>query len=159
MTRAAADTPWIGRWLPITSTYLAGDLLPKTDRTTMAHSLEARAPFLDVEWVEWTARLPDRAKIRGMGTKWLLGRLSRSAAGTIRRRGKQGFSLPIGPWLRGDLRAWARERLVDNRLSRNGSGRRRFVNCWTSTTRAVQSRQALWALLMFAVWLNLYARS
>jgi asparagine synthase (glutamine-hydrolysing) len=46
-------------------TYLAGDLLPKTDRTTMAHSLEARAPFLDAEWVEWTARLPARFKIRG----------------------------------------------------------------------------------------------
>ena len=41
-------------------TYLAGDLLPKTDRMTMAHSVEARAPFLDAAWVEWTARLPER---------------------------------------------------------------------------------------------------
>jgi len=49
------------------ATYLSGDLLPKTDRMTMAHSLEARAPFLDVEWVEWTARLPARYKVRGSG--------------------------------------------------------------------------------------------
>src|SRR2546426_652024 len=53
-------------------TYLAGDLLPKTDRMTMAHSLEARAPLLDAEWVEWTARLPERYKVRGLQTKWLL---------------------------------------------------------------------------------------
>src|SRR4029453_6112922 len=45
-------------------TYLAGDLLPKMDRMSMAHSIEARAPFLDTEWVEWTARLPERFKVR-----------------------------------------------------------------------------------------------
>ena len=39
---------------------------------TMAHSLEARSPFLDVDWIEWTARLPDRLKIRRMAGKWLL---------------------------------------------------------------------------------------
>ena len=53
-------------------TYLSGDLLPKTDRMTMAHSVEARSPFLDVEWVEWTARLPERLKVRRMAGKWLL---------------------------------------------------------------------------------------
>jgi len=141
-------------------TYLAGDLLPKTDRTTMAHSLEARAPFLDVEWVEWTARLPDRVRIRGMSTKWLLRQASHGLLPvTIQRRGKQGFSLPIGPWLRGDLRAWARERLVDNRsleewfrpqavrqlLDEHDSGR-------------FNHGKRLWALLMFAVWLNRYER-
>jgi len=142
-------------------TYLAGDLLPKTDRTTMAHSLEARAPFLDVEWVEWTARLPDRARIRGMSTKWLLRQASHDLLPVaIQRRGKQGFSLPIGPWLRGDLRAWARERLVDNRsleewfrpqmvrqlLDEHDSGR-------------FNHGKRLWALLMFAVWLNRYAKA
>jgi len=158
---AAAETPLDRTLAADHVTYLAGDLLPKTDRTTMAHSLEARAPFLDVDWVEWTARLPDRAKIRGMGTKWLLRQAFHDLLPvTIRRRGKQGFSLPIGPWLRGDLRAWARERLIDNRsleewfrprairqlLDEHDSGR-------------FNHGKRLWALLMFAVWLNLYARS
>ena len=44
------------------ATYLAGDLLPKTDRMTMAHSVESRSPFLDRDWVEWTARLPVRVQ-------------------------------------------------------------------------------------------------
>src|SRR2546427_7083174 len=51
-------------------TYLAGDLLPKTDRTTMAHSVEARTPFLDGDLVGWAARLPERYQGRGLRTKW-----------------------------------------------------------------------------------------
>src|SRR4030095_16334436 len=65
---AAYDEAWAASALDRTLyadhvTYLAGDLLPKTDRMTMAHSVESRAPFLDVAWVEWTARLPKRYKL------------------------------------------------------------------------------------------------
>ena len=95
-------------------TYLSGDLLPKTDRMTMAHSVEARSPFLDVEWVEWTARLPER-KVRRMAGKWLL----KAAFGemlppAICARGKQGFGVPVGQWLKSDLHDWSHERLRDN---------------------------------------------
>ncbi len=97
-------------------TYLSGDLLPKTDRMTMAHSLEGRSPFLDVEWVEWTARLPERFKVRRMAGKWLL----KAAFGemlppAICARGKQGFGVPIGHWFKNELHHWARDRLLDNR--------------------------------------------
>ena len=96
-------------------TYLSGDLLSKTDRMTMAHSLEARSPFLDMEWVEWTARLPDHLKVRRMSGKWLLqaafGELLPPA---VCARGKQGFGVPVGHWLKSELRHWARERLLDN---------------------------------------------
>jgi asparagine synthase (glutamine-hydrolysing) len=137
-------------------TYLAGDLLPKTDRTTMAHSVEARAPFLDAAWVEWTARLPERYKVRGLRTKWLL----KAAFGDklppeIAARGKQGFGVPVGHWLRGELRSWARERLLGNpalgewlrpaavaRLLDEHDGGR------------VNHGKRLWALLMFGVWLD-----
>jgi asparagine synthetase B (glutamine-hydrolysing) len=78
-------------------TYLSGDLLPKTDRMTMAHSVEARSTFLDVQWVEWTARLPERLRVRRMVGKWLL----KAAFGellppAICARGKQGFGMPVG---------------------------------------------------------------
>lgn len=135
-------------------TYLAGDLLPKTDRMTMAHSVEARAPFLDAAWVEWTARLPLRYKLRGMQTKWLL----KAAFGdklppAIQRRGKQGFSVPVGHWLRGELRGWARERLLGNRA----------LDAWfrpdtverllrEHDTGRVNHGKRLWALLMVGVW-------
>src|SRR5206468_6417205 len=86
-------------------TYLAGDLLPKTDRVTMAHSVEARAPFLDAEWVGWTARLPERYKVRGLKTKWLLkAAFADKLPAAITARGKQGFGLPTGPWLHHELR-------------------------------------------------------
>ncbi|MBI5564939.1 MAG: asparagine synthase (glutamine-hydrolyzing) [Chloroflexi bacterium] len=141
-------------------TYLAGDLLPKTDRMTMAHSVEARAPFLDAEWVEWTARLPGRYKTRGLKTKWLLtAAFADKLPSDVLKRGKQGFSLPIGVWLRRDLHEWARERLIGNRalsewfkpaaidqlLSQHDSGR-------------VNHGKKIWALLMLAVWLEINER-
>ncbi len=135
-------------------TYLAGDLLPKTDRMTMAHSLEARSPFLDVEWVEWSARLPQRFKTRRLSTKWLLkSAFTDLLPRNIRLRGKQGFSVPVGVWLREELRDWARDRLLDNRslaewfrpavierlLDEHDGGR-------------INHGKRLWALLIFAIW-------
>jgi len=137
-------------------TYLSGDLLTKTDRMTMAHSVEARAPFLDTEWVEWTARLPEPFKIRHLSTKWLLkaafvDRVPRN----IRSRGKQGFGVPIGAWLRNELRDWARDRLLDNRsLSewfRPAAIQRLFEE---HDSGRMNHGKRLWALLIFAIWLS-----
>jgi asparagine synthase (glutamine-hydrolysing) len=137
-------------------TYLAGDLLPKTDRMTMAHSVEARAPFLDAEWVEWTARLPGRYKTRGLKTKWLLtAAFAYKLPTEIVRRGKQGFGVPIGLWLRRELRDWARERLIDNpRLSEwfDPTAMQRLLADHDSGR--YNHGKKLWALLMLAVWLE-----
>ena len=138
------------------ATYLAGDLLPKTDRMTMAHSIEARSPFLDVEWVQWTARLPERLKVRRMTGKWLL----KAAFGemlprAVCARGKQGFGVPIGHWLKGDLRDWAREKLFDNRSVfdrfRLGEVQRLFDE---HDGGRLNNGKKLWALVIFAVWSN-----
>jgi asparagine synthase (glutamine-hydrolysing) len=142
------------------ATYLAGDLLPKTDRMTMAHSVEARSPFLDVEWVEWTARLPEPLKVRRLTGKWLL----KAAFGdmlppAICARGKQGFGVPVGNWLRDELHTWTRERLLDNHL----------MNDWFKPAAVKQllhehnsgkinHGKKLWALLIFSSWLNQIAR-
>jgi asparagine synthase (glutamine-hydrolysing) len=137
-------------------TYLAGDLLPKTDRMTMAHSVEARAPFLDVAWVEWTARLPERYKVRGMKTKWLLtAAFGDKLPPEIANRGKQGFGVPVGHWLRHELRDWACERLIGNSA----------LNLWFRPAEIqrlldehnggrVNHGKRLWALLMFGVWIQ-----
>jgi asparagine synthase (glutamine-hydrolysing) len=135
-------------------TYLAGDLLPKTDRMTMAHSVEARAPFLDAAWVEWTARLPARYKVRGLKTKWLLtAAFGDKLPPEITKRGKQGFGVPVGHWLRHELRDWAHERLIGNPA----------LNIWFRPAEIqrlldehnggrVNHGKRLWALLMFGVW-------
>ncbi len=141
-------------------TYLAGDLLPKTDRMTMAHSVEARAPFLDAEWVEWTARLPEYYKVRGLKTKWLLkAAFADKLPDAIAARGKQGFSLPIGPWLRHELRDWARARLLDNPTLTEWfrpSAIRRLLD--EHDSGAINHGKRLWALLMFALWTNQYLK-
>jgi asparagine synthase (glutamine-hydrolysing) len=139
-------------------TYLAGDLLPKTDRMTMAHSLEARAPFLDADWVEWTARLPERYKVRGMRTKWLLhSAFSDYLLPEAISEGKRGFSVPVGAWLRDELREWAQERLVGNAVFdawiRPKAVQRLLAEHYTGR---VNNGKRLWALLMFATWLELY---
>lgn len=137
-------------------TYLAGDLLPKTDRMTMAHSVEGRAPLLDVDWVEWTARLPEKFKVRARETKWLLKRaFAEKLPNAILARGKQGFSVPVGLWLRNELHEWARERLVENRTLDEWFDPNAVKNLFEQNTsgRANQGKK-LFALLMFALWLE-----
>jgi asparagine synthase (glutamine-hydrolysing) len=139
------------------STYLPGDLLPKTDRATMAHSLEARAPFLDVDWVSWSARLPERFKLRGWRTKWLLKKTFADILPPgIAGRGKQGFNLPLAMWLRRQLRPWVHGRLLENsRLHEYFRPQevRRYVDEHVSG-RADHAKR-LWALLIFSVWLDM----
>ena len=124
----------------------------------MAHSLEARSPFLDVEWVEWTARLPERMKVRRMTGKWLL----KSAFGEmlppeICARSKQGFGVPVGLWLRNELRDWGRERLLDNRSLnrwfRKAEVQRLFHE---HDSGRINHGKKLWALVIFSVWLQNY---
>lgn len=94
-------------------TYLPGALLPKVDRMTMAHSLEARSPFLDHEVVEFAARLPRRWKVRGRTTKRLLRETFRDLLpGSLATRQKMGFGLPLGEWMRGALGDAAEEMLL-----------------------------------------------
>ena len=81
-------------------TYLQDDILTKVDRASMLHSLEVRAPFLDIDLVDFLRRLPSDMKLRGGTTKWILRQAARPLlpAGILTRR-KQGFALPVGGWL------------------------------------------------------------
>src|SRR5262245_13993383 len=136
-------------------TYLVDDLLVKTDRASMAHSLEARVPFLDPVVTNFSFGLAGRHKVRGLRKKILL----RKAAAPLiphelLRRRKRGFSIPAAAWLRGDLEPFARETLSPGRLTRQGFFRpdavRRLVDDHV-TGREDLSRQ-LWGLLAFTLW-------
>ncbi|MXP25331.1 amidotransferase 1, exosortase A system-associated [Altererythrobacter indicus] len=84
--------------------WLPGDILTKTDRTSMAVSLEAREPLLDYRLVEFGARLPDRMRVRGSQGKWLMKQAMREhLPDNILFRPKQGFVTPITQWMRGPL--------------------------------------------------------
>ena len=79
------------------NTYLVGDILTKVDRTSMAHSLEVRAPFLDHELLAWGMSLPPALKLRGQEGKWLLKKaLEPKVPKEILYRRKQGFCDVVG---------------------------------------------------------------
>lgn len=81
-------------------TYLQDDILVKVDRASMLHSLEVRAPFLDIELVDFLRRLPADVKLRGGTTKWILRKAAaKLLPASILTRRKQGFALPVGGWL------------------------------------------------------------
>src|SRR3954449_11348531 len=101
--------------------YLVDDLLVKTDRASMAHSLEARVPYLDTVVTNLALALPTKHKLRGFSKKVLL----RKAAAPLLPRQivqgkKRGFSIPAAAWLRGELEPFARETLSPNVLRRQG---------------------------------------
>jgi asparagine synthase (glutamine-hydrolysing) len=135
--------------------YLVDDLLVKTDRASMAHSLEARVPFLDPLVTNLAFALPTRLKVRGLAKKVLL----RKAVEPLLPREvvhgrKRGFSIPAAAWLRGELEPFARETLSPSTLGRQGFFRpepvRRLIDEHVAG-REDWSRQ-LWGLLAFTLW-------
>ena len=96
--------------------WLPGDILTKTDRTSMAVSLEAREPLLDHRLIEFAAALPDRMRVRGQQGKFLLKKsMERYLPDDILYRPKQGFVTPISSWFRGPLANSARA-LANNEI-------------------------------------------
>ncbi len=138
-----------------TTVYLVDDLLVKTDRASMAHSLEARVPFLDPVVAELALALPARMKVRGLSKKRLL---RRAVAPLVPREivhgRKQGFSIPAGAWLRGELAPLAREVLAPDVVRAQGCLRPEAVTAVLDRHLAGTedlSRQ-LWGLLTFTLW-------
>jgi asparagine synthase (glutamine-hydrolysing) len=113
--------PVNGRLTTDREVFLPGDLLPKVDRMSMAHSLEVRVPFLDNEIVDLVLPLAGRYKATATRDKILL---RRAVEGLIPKtastRKKQAFAVPIDGWLRGELRDAARDLLAEPRVKRGG---------------------------------------
>ena len=96
------------------SEYLPHDILAKMDRISMAHGLETRAPFLDVDLAEWALRAPEELKVSRRGSLKVLLRYAaqRLFGPEISQRRKQGFSIPVHQWIRrGPLAEQIRELL------------------------------------------------
>jgi len=170
----AAGTPGAGDWLPAqpprgtedarermmywdAMTYLSDDILCKVDRAAMAISLETRAPFLDVGVAELAWQLPVHMKVRGGQTKWALRQvLYKHVPRDLIERPKTGFSIPLGAWLRGPLRAWAEELLDERRLTAQGFLRPGPIrSAWSQHLDGNRDwSQRLWCVLMFQAWLE-----
>jgi asparagine synthase (glutamine-hydrolysing) len=135
--------------------HLVDDLLTKTDRASMSHSLEVRVPFLDPAVTRFALGLPARLKVRGLRKKLLL----RKAVEPLLPRSvvhgrKRGFSIPAAAWLRGELETFARQTLAPDTLRRQG-----FFDPKTVTrlidvhvSRKEDLSRQLWGLLAFTLW-------
>jgi asparagine synthase (glutamine-hydrolysing) len=140
-----------------TMTYLPDDILTKVDRSAMANSLETRMPLLDHRLVELAYRLPMSLKLRNGLGKWILRQvLDQYVPRSLIERPKAGFSIPLGPWLRGVLREWAETLLNEQRLRQEGFFNATYVRQqWQRHLDAEQDNAAfLWNVLMFQAWLE-----
>ena len=137
--------------------YLPDDILCKVDRASMAFSLEARVPFLDHRVAEVAARIPMSMKLHGGTGKLILRKLlGRHLPQELFERPKSGFSMPLGDWLRGDLREWAEDLLDRRQMAAEGFfDVPRIQARWRDTLdKRRNAAGSMWAILMFQSWLR-----
>ncbi|MGA2706441.1 MAG: asparagine synthase (glutamine-hydrolyzing) [Isosphaeraceae bacterium] len=135
--------------------YLPYDLLVKMDIATMASSLEARSPFLDHQVMEFAARLPARYKLRGTTLKYLLKKVARKLLpAEILDRRKMGFGMPVGNWMRGELRPLLDDVLLSPRALARGYFRPEAVRQLVKENAQGPHDHSnqLWALLWLELW-------
>ena len=121
----------------------------------MAVSLEARAPLLDKRIFDYSWSLPARFKIRDGQGKWLLREvLARHVPRELFERPKQGFAMPVGDWLNGDLRDWAEVLLDETAMNEDGILEAKTVQKLWSEHKDGRGNHAerLWSILMFQGW-------
>jgi asparagine synthase (glutamine-hydrolysing) len=137
--------------------YLPDDLLAKVDIASMANSLEARSPLLDHRLVEFCAALPSSYKLRGRTSKLLLRRLMADRLPpAILTRPKMGFGVPVGEWLRNDLRPLLEDTLLSSRALGRGYFRPAAVRALVDDhlSRRSDRTSHIWALLMLELWFH-----
>jgi asparagine synthase (glutamine-hydrolysing) len=138
-------------------TYLPDDILVKSDRMSMAHSIEVRPPFLDHRILEFAAKLPADIKVRGSQQKYVLKHLMRKKLPpSILQHGKIGFDIPAHKWFRGPLRTLLNETiaaaepgysdLFDFKVIRN------LANDHLS--RRINIGYHLWGLMTLFLWMK-----
>ncbi len=135
--------------------WLPDNLLERGDSMTMAASLEARMPFMDHELAALASSLPDRYRVRGATTKWILRRAARRLLpAEILNRPKVGFRVPVNEWFRGPMRDYLRDHLLDGRaLARQLFARAPLEALVAEHLDGEQNHEKLlWSLLNLEVW-------
>jgi asparagine synthase (glutamine-hydrolysing) len=158
----AGSNDWLAQLQAIDAhIYLPDDILTKADRMSMAHSLEARVPYLDRALVELAARLPSDVKLRRFSKKWVLKRALRNhVPAEILNAKKRGFNVPVPSWLRGELRGVVADVLSPAALRRVGLFDPSVVQRLVAEHDAmrVDHSRPLWTLLVFMTWYDTWRR-
>ena len=140
-------------------TQLPDDLLLLTDKMTMATSLECRVPLLDHDLVELAARIPHDVKVRGGRLKHAMKEaLAGVLPANVLDRRKRGFGLPMGAWLKGDLRPLLHDVLSPASLAARGlfnpTEVQRVIDAHQSNR--VDATDPLIALINLELWSRIY---
>ena len=138
-------------------TYLH-ELLMKQDQMSMSASIESRVPFLDHPLAEFVAALPVQFKLRGMTTKHILREAVRDLLPPeILARGKMGFPVPFGAWMRGPHEAVVREFVLGERARARGLFDHAAVGTIAAEhARGVNHDERLWALVNLEIWQRIF---
>lgn len=152
----SAPLPALERMLALEQRFfLADHNLAYTDRMSMAAGVEARVPFLDLELVDWAARIPDRCKQRGRTGKWVLKKaMEPHLPHDVIHRPKTGFGAPLRRWLRDELRPLADLLLSAPVLRRRGLFDPQAVQALRDADAAgrVDAAYTLLALMSIEIW-------
>ncbi len=136
-------------------TYLLDDLLVKMDRTSMAHGLEVRSPFLDTELLEFVSRLAPALKVRGLSLKRVLKRAVKDLLPKeILYRRKHGFGIPLDRWFREDLGAYSRSVLGPGARVRHHLNGDALDQLLAEHRAGVSHGHALWTILTLEIFLR-----
>ncbi|MBU4310790.1 asparagine synthase (glutamine-hydrolyzing) [bacterium] len=140
-------------------TWLPDDLLVKIDRMSMATSLETRVPYLDHRIVELCTSMPIHLKLKGFTSKYILRKaFSSLIPEEILKRRKQGFTVPLTPWLRKELKEFAQEILSQNNIAKRGYFNYNYIKHILKEHfegKRDYSRE-IWSLLVFELWSKAY---
>ncbi len=137
--------------------FLADDILVKSDRMSMAHSVEVRPPFLDHRIVEFAASLPSALKVSGARQKIILKHLMRDKLpAMVLSRKKTGFDIPAHEWLRGPLRPLLEETLEEGLAAHSGLFRPEAVRdiLHLHLQRRANLGYHLWGLMVLFLWMK-----
>ncbi|HEX2329286.1 MAG TPA: asparagine synthase (glutamine-hydrolyzing) [Candidatus Angelobacter sp.] len=137
--------------------YLADDILYKVDRMSMAHSLEARPPYLDPRIVDFAAQLPEKFKLNGSRSKFILRELMKDKLPPgVLQRPKIGFDIPVHDWFRGVLRPLLLETLSQEAVTSTElfrwSGVKRLLH--DHLERRANLGYHLWGLMVLLLWMK-----
>jgi asparagine synthase (glutamine-hydrolysing) len=134
---------------------LPGDMLVKSDRMSMANSLEVRCPFLDHRVVECAAAMPGNFKlVPGEGKRVLRRAFAERLPKEVFALPKKGFEIPIAEWLTGPLDELTRRSIDAERLRRQGIFRQEQPQRWYDDLKSGRrdSSEKLWTLIAFQAW-------
>ena len=137
--------------------YLPNTILTKVDRASMAVGLESRAPMLDHELVEFAWQLPKELLVNEGQGKWILTEVAHKyIPKEIMQRPKMGFGIPVGDWLRGELKDWVEALIEPNRIRSEGFLDHKLVTKYWNEHKSGRRdwQYHLWDIVMFQAWLE-----